>query len=161
MREEELSDALVADAALDLVDPEDGRSHRVHGLQGAGEDVLGRAGDARVDQVHVHAEQGQVPEGGDDLGGQALAAAGDAHGQDALGLVQAEFPCFLGKGFLPLQQPVLQLVQSAHVFHGQGVGEILQDVLLEDQLLFLHGGSFRSGRCGCAAAPGRLSCMPW
>ena len=81
--------AVAGDPHLDLVDPEHRRRHRLDGLERPVEHPLRRALHAGEHQVHVEAEQRELPLDRDDLDRERLSAAGHAHHQHALGARQA------------------------------------------------------------------------
>ena len=92
---------------------------------------------AREHQVHVEAEEGELPLGRDDLDRERLSAPGHAHQQHALGAREV-LGERLGReqaGAVP--HPGLELVEPADVAHPTVGGDELQDPLLAHHLLLL------------------------
>ena len=75
---------------LDLVDPEDDRSHALRGAERALEVLLAVADVLVVEQAGVEAQQGEGPLIRDRLGAEALPASGDPQEEDTLGEGEAE-----------------------------------------------------------------------
>jgi len=92
---------------FDFIDPEDDRSHHLGLPQRLAQVVLRLAYVAVIEGTGVHAEEGQMPGGGDGLGAEALAGALNPQEQDTLGWLQAKGLGLGGEGVTSLPQPGL------------------------------------------------------
>ena len=140
-----LAIGVAGDAHLDLVDPEDRGRHRLDGLQGSVKDPFRRPVDAREDEVHVEAEERQRPLSGDDLDGEALAASGDAHEQDAARRRHVFLARFGEKEGAAFADPLFELVEPAELGDGLIRRDELEDALLARDLLFLGQNLLEEG----------------
>ena len=105
-------------AFLDLVDPQHTGRHLLGQAQGLTQVALGLAEELVVQAGKVQAQQGQAPQAGHGLGGQALAAALHTDQQHALGQVAT---LAIEKDALALGQPALQVAQAADLGEARGV----------------------------------------
>ena len=106
-------DSVRRDAHLDLVEPEDGGRHVLHHAAGFDEDAFGLAVPAGEDLGHVDAVERQLETRRDGFDAEALAAARDAHHEQALGDdFRAQVVAHLEE-LAALQQPLLQPLEAA------------------------------------------------
>ena len=113
--------------------------HRTHGsdrLGGADRGahvLLARSDEPGEDPADVEPQQRQPPGRGDGLGGQRLAAAGDAGDQHAARRREPVLRCLGQPGAVPLGQPPLQVLQATDI----GQVDVAVDELQQPRLA--HG----------------------
>ncbi len=149
MRPCSLPASVVAEALLDLVEPEHRRRHVFQHAAGLHENALRLAVAAGEDLDHVDAVEGELESGGDGLDAQALAAAGHAHQQKGLGHDFAGKRVAHLEQLAALQQPFLETFQAAHFFQARAQVNVFDDAAAVHQqaLLFEQSGQrFRAER---------------
>ncbi len=126
------------DAVLDLVEPDYRGGHFLHGPAGLGEEPLGVTQARGEDLGHVHAVEGQAKHPGHRPGGEALAAARDAHQHHALGHDLGGDALSRVEQFAALLEPGLEHREPADLVHAADVGhEFHQPGAADQQPLLL------------------------
>ena len=121
---------------LDLVDPQDARGGPVGGRQRIAQTGLGLPDVHAHDRGHVEPVERQLPLLGDGLGGQGLAAPRHAAQEDALGRLDAPPGQVPRHEALLARQPLLEVLQPAHLVvvleaDPFEAGEVAEDPVLE------------------------------
>ena len=144
MRDAAVSGAAAAasQAFFDLVDPHNARRDGFSHFGGAPHILLGLTDESSEDLAQVELEQRHFPFGGDGLGGETLAAAGDSNQQQTLWIWEAE----LARGFRERPaagpQPAFQFFESSNRAETLGSRIVLQHSRLADDLLFFREQQF-------------------
>src|SRR6202020_19942 len=112
---------------LNLVEPNHRRRHVLERLAGLDECSLGIPMPAGEDFDHVDSIERKLEIRGDGFDREALAAARDAHHEDALGYDVGAQAFAKLKQFAPLEQPLLEPLETADLPDAAAVGNVLDD----------------------------------
>jgi hypothetical protein len=125
-------------------EPQHGGRHLFEHAAGGDEDAFGLAVPAGENLDHVHAIKREVPGGGDGLDRKALAAAGNAHHQEALGHDLLGHAVAQMEELPALHQPLLEVVETPDFAEVRIRGNVLDHAAAVDQqTLFLEQGRQR------------------